>query len=193
VSLAAVRSDNGVSRPHNVLAALATGARIVATQKPPKLPDPDIGIAASPDDHYLVGETALYAVSVASILKMKSRAAAGLLDAAAVKVTSVKDLPREYYIGKDPETKKCRVVLEKPDGQTMLPINAGTYASKEEAKAARRKLAECMFYVGKDPQTKECKVVVEKPDGRTMLMVGERGYPGGEEARAARKALPECN
>ena len=52
-------------------------------------------------------------------------------------------LAAEYYIGQDPTTKKCKVVTEKPDGQTLVMIGTETYATKEEAKAARRGIAEC--------------------------------------------------
>jgi hypothetical protein len=49
----------------------------------------------------------------------------------------------EFYVAQDPATKKCKIVEEKPDGKTMVMIGAGAYATKDEAKAARRAAAEC--------------------------------------------------
>jgi hypothetical protein len=49
----------------------------------------------------------------------------------------------EFYVAQNPETKKCKIVEEKPDGKTMVMIGTGSYATKDEAKAARRAAAEC--------------------------------------------------
>jgi hypothetical protein len=50
----------------------------------------------------------------------------------------------EYYVAQDPTTKKCHVVEEKPDGQTMVMIGTEPYATKEDAKAAKKASAECV-------------------------------------------------
>jgi hypothetical protein len=52
-------------------------------------------------------------------------------------------LAEEFYVGQDPESKRCKVVTEKPDGQTMIMIGTESYATREEAKAARKAAAEC--------------------------------------------------
>ena len=52
-------------------------------------------------------------------------------------------LAAEYYISQDPETKRCRIVEEKPDGQTRVMVGTAPYATKEEAKAARTASADC--------------------------------------------------
>jgi len=48
-------------------------------------------------------------------------------------------LAKEFWVAKDPETKKCEIVKEKPDGQTKIMIGTSSYATKEEAKEARGK------------------------------------------------------
>jgi hypothetical protein len=52
-------------------------------------------------------------------------------------------LAAEFYVGQDPTTKKCSVVTEKPDGQTMVMIGTQPYATRPEAKAAKKAAAEC--------------------------------------------------
>ena len=52
-------------------------------------------------------------------------------------------LAAEFYLAQDPETKRCKVVPEKPDGQTMVMVGTEPYATKEDAKAARRASTEC--------------------------------------------------
>ena len=52
-------------------------------------------------------------------------------------------LAAEFYVALNPETKKCKIVEEKPDGKTMVMIGTGPYATKEEAKAARKAATEC--------------------------------------------------
>ena len=49
----------------------------------------------------------------------------------------------EYYVGKDKATNKCKVVETKPDGQTMVMVGEASYSTKEDAKAAKKKAAEC--------------------------------------------------
>jgi len=48
-------------------------------------------------------------------------------------------LAKEFWVAKEPETKKCEIVKEKPDGQTKIMIGTLSYATKEEAKDARGK------------------------------------------------------
>ena len=53
-------------------------------------------------------------------------------------------LAAEFYVGRDPTTKKCKGVTEKPDGQTMVMIGTAPYATKEEVKAAKKASTECV-------------------------------------------------
>lgn len=48
-------------------------------------------------------------------------------------------LAKEFYVAQDPTTKKCGIVDTKPDGKTKIMIGTSSYATKEEAKAARGK------------------------------------------------------
>jgi hypothetical protein len=64
--------------------------------------------------------------------------AAGLL----VFVTSPV-LAAEFYVAQDPSTKECTIEETKPDGTTMIMIGKASYATKKEAKEARRAAAEC--------------------------------------------------
>jgi hypothetical protein len=52
-------------------------------------------------------------------------------------------LAAEYYVVQDQTTKECEVGKYKPDGQTWVIVGTGAYATKEEAKAARKAAAEC--------------------------------------------------
>ena len=52
-------------------------------------------------------------------------------------------LAAEYFVAQDPTTKKCKIVEEKPDGETLVMIGTTSYATKEEAKAAKKAAAEC--------------------------------------------------
>ena len=52
----------------------------------------------------------------------------------------------EYYLAKDPATGACHIVQEKPDGTKMTMVGTQTYATKDEAKAAKKaakKAGEC--------------------------------------------------
>ena len=49
----------------------------------------------------------------------------------------------EFFVGQDPESKRCKIVTEKPDGQTMIMIGTAAYPTREEAKAAKKAAAEC--------------------------------------------------
>ena len=45
----------------------------------------------------------------------------------------------EFWVAQDPATKKCGIVNQKPDGATKIMIGTTSYATKEEAMAARLK------------------------------------------------------
>jgi hypothetical protein len=53
-------------------------------------------------------------------------------------------LAEEFYVGQEPETKRCKIVTEKPDGQSMIMIGTESYATKEAAKAAKKAATECL-------------------------------------------------
>jgi hypothetical protein len=53
-------------------------------------------------------------------------------------------LAEEFFVGQNPESKTCKIVTEKPDGQTLIMIGTVSYATKEEARAARKASAECV-------------------------------------------------
>jgi septal ring-binding cell division protein DamX len=50
--------------------------------------------------------------------------------------------PTVFYVGKDPATNHCKVMHKKPDGKTTLMIGTSSYATEDEAKAARSKTPE---------------------------------------------------
>lgn len=52
-------------------------------------------------------------------------------------------LAAEFYIVKKTESGKCAVRDQKPDGTDEVLVGSATYASKEEAKAAKKNFAEC--------------------------------------------------
>ncbi|MGA7373069.1 MAG: hypothetical protein WBE89_06080 [Methyloceanibacter sp.] len=45
----------------------------------------------------------------------------------------------EFWVAQDAATKNCAIVNQKPDGHTEIMIGTTSYATKEEAKAARLK------------------------------------------------------
>ena len=45
----------------------------------------------------------------------------------------------EFWVAQDAATKNCAIVNQKPDGHTEIMIGTTSYATKEEAKAARAK------------------------------------------------------
>ncbi len=49
----------------------------------------------------------------------------------------------EYYVAKNPETGKCGVTQEKPDGTKLVMIGTEAYATEKEAKTAKKAAAEC--------------------------------------------------
>jgi pyrroline-5-carboxylate reductase len=49
----------------------------------------------------------------------------------------------EFYVAQNPTTKKCKVVKAMPDGQTKIMVGTSSYATKAEAKAAKKAAAEC--------------------------------------------------
>ena len=52
-------------------------------------------------------------------------------------------LAAEFYLAQDPSTKKCKILDAKPDGTTMIMLGTSSYATREEAKAAKKTFAEC--------------------------------------------------
>ena len=52
-------------------------------------------------------------------------------------------LAAEFYLAQDPSTKKCKILDAKPDGTTMIMLRTSSYATREEAKAAKKTFAEC--------------------------------------------------
>jgi hypothetical protein len=50
----------------------------------------------------------------------------------------------EYFVAQDPATKGCKITDTKPDGSTAIMIGTSSYATKDEAKAARRAATECV-------------------------------------------------
>jgi hypothetical protein len=48
----------------------------------------------------------------------------------------------EFYVTQDPVTKNCDIVETKPDGKAKIMVGASSYATKDEAKAARRKASD---------------------------------------------------
>ena len=63
--------------------------------------------------------------------------------AALLSMVATPALAAEFYVAQDPTTKKCKVVEEKPDGKTSVMIGTASYATKEEARAAKKASAEC--------------------------------------------------
>jgi hypothetical protein len=61
-----------------------------------------------------------------------------LAAAALLVLTSTSAWAAEFYLAKDPATGQCNIVTEKPDGTKMMMVGTQTYATKDEAKAARK-------------------------------------------------------
>jgi hypothetical protein len=83
--------------------------------------------------------------------------------AALLSMLATPAIAAEFYVAQDPATKKCKIVEETPDGKTMVMIGTAAYATKEQAKAARRAAAECPKKEKKadqEPQTNQ----EEKPN-----------------------------
>jgi hypothetical protein len=47
-------------------------------------------------------------------------------------------LAAEYYVAKDATTQICKIAKEKPDGTKLVMVGTKAYATKDEAKAARK-------------------------------------------------------
>ena len=86
LALAAARAGNYVGRPANPFTGIARGVVLAVGQGVPPTLDPRILEAAAPTDAYVVGPGAADAITMMSVLKMKTRAAAGVLDEARVTV-----------------------------------------------------------------------------------------------------------
>ena len=44
-------------------------------------------------------------------------------------------LAAEFYVAQDPETKKCKIVTEKPDGRTLIMIGTTSYPTYRDLQA----------------------------------------------------------
>ena len=51
--------------------------------------------------------------------------------------TATPVLAAEFWVSQDPETKKCKIRDQMPDGKTRVMIGATSYPTRDEAKAAR--------------------------------------------------------
>jgi hypothetical protein len=49
----------------------------------------------------------------------------------------------EYYVAKDAATKKCSVVMKKPDGKKMMDVGMMAYKTKADADKAMKASADC--------------------------------------------------
>jgi hypothetical protein len=61
-------------------------------------------------------------------------------------LTSTSAWAEEFYLAKDAATGTCEIVRVKPDGTKLLMVGTQTYATKDEAKAAKKaakKAGEC--------------------------------------------------
>jgi dihydrodipicolinate synthase/N-acetylneuraminate lyase len=48
-------------------------------------------------------------------------------------------LAAEYYVAhKPPKKEACKIVDKKPDGKTMVMVGTSSYATRDEAKAAKK-------------------------------------------------------
>lgn len=48
-----------------------------------------------------------------------------------------------YFVAQDATTKKCKIVKKKPDGATLVMIGNASYATKDEARTAKRAAEAC--------------------------------------------------
>jgi hypothetical protein len=55
----------------------------------------------------------------------------------------------EFYVAKDAKTKNCGIDTTKPDGTTKIMIGTSSYATRDEAKTAKKVAPEC---AKKDPK-----------------------------------------
>ena len=52
-------------------------------------------------------------------------------------------LAAEFWIAQYPPDKECNIVETKPDGQTVVMVGTSSYATKAEAKEARKSFPDC--------------------------------------------------
>jgi hypothetical protein len=52
-------------------------------------------------------------------------------------------LAAEFFVAQDATSKKCNEVETKPDGTHQIMIGTQSYATKDEAKAAKKAAPEC--------------------------------------------------
>lgn len=48
-----------------------------------------------------------------------------------------------FYVAKDKAANKCKIVKSEPDGEKLIMVGTASYATKDEAKAAKKAAAEC--------------------------------------------------
>lgn len=49
----------------------------------------------------------------------------------------------EFYVAQNAATKDCKIVREKPDGETLIMIGPSSYTTRDDAKAAKKAAPEC--------------------------------------------------
>ena len=64
-------------------------------------------------------------------------------------------LAAEFYVAKDTSTQVCEITEKKPDGTKLVMVGTKAYATKDEAKAARKAAK----------QAGECKKVKPASEG----------------------------
>lgn len=89
LALAAARAGSQVNRPADPLPAIARAALTMVTGTSSVSIDPAVVEAAAPGDRYLLGRNAGDAITMMSVLKMKARSAAGVLDVGNVSIVPV--------------------------------------------------------------------------------------------------------
>ena len=52
-------------------------------------------------------------------------------------------LAEEWYVVQNSTTKKCDKTKKSPDGQSLVMVGTGSYATEDEAKAAMQAAPEC--------------------------------------------------
>ncbi len=73
-----------------------------------------------------------------------------LIFSAALLTVATPALAAEFYVATNPETRKCTVVEENPDGTATVMVGTQSYATEKEAKAAKKASDECKKMKKKD-------------------------------------------
>ncbi len=66
-----------------------------------------------------------------------------ILAAVLVASASTAMAAQEFYVAQDPKKKGCEIEHQKPDGVAKIMIGTASYATRAEAKAAKRAAPEC--------------------------------------------------